>query len=58
MLPLAGALFASACVLYTQNRFEEAKPEALRALAIFEKLGALGAVQRTRRLLKKIEENL
>ena len=38
-----------------QDRFEDAKSEALRALDAFEKLGAVDDAQRTRRFLHKIE---
>ena len=58
MLILGGAFYFSALVLSTKNRPEEAKPEALRALAIFERLGVTNHMERTRRLLKKIEEKI
>ena len=42
-------------VYYRQQRFEEAKFEALRALEIYEKLGALGDVENCSALLQRIE---
>ena len=57
MLLLGRAFLPSAYVLYGQRRFEEAKSEALRALAIFEKLGAADHTEGARRFLKKFEEN-
>ena len=40
-----------------QNRFKEAKSEALRALGTFEKLGATDDVEYTRELLGQIDRN-
>jgi len=47
-----------AWVWYGQDRFEEAKSEALRAAEIYEKLGAAEDVERCRELLRDIEEEL
>ena len=58
LLLLGRAFLPSAYVLYGQRRFEEAKSEALRALAIFEKLGAADLMEGARRFLKKFEENI
>ena len=56
VLLLGCAFLISARVLSDQNRPEEAKSEASRALAVFEKLGATDLVEETRQLLAKIEE--
>jgi len=42
-------------IWYEQDRFEEAKSEASRAVGIFEKLGATGRVDHARELLLRIE---
>ena len=55
ILRLARVVFMSACVLYEQHRFEEAKLEASRALDAFEKLGAVDLVEQTRQILENIE---
>ena len=55
-LGLGCALRLSARVLFAQNRPEEAKSEALDALAIVEKLGAKDFAEETRQFLKEIEE--
>ena len=39
-----------------QHRVEEAKSEALRALEMFEKLGAMGDVEDVRQLLGEIDD--
>ena len=49
-------VFTNACFLGAQDRFEEAKSEALRALATFEKIGATDLAESTRRFLEVIEE--
>ena len=51
------ALITSASALILQYRFEEAKSEALRALAIFEKLGATDFVKKARQILGIIGGN-
>ena len=56
MLRLGSAFYYGAHVLYKQKRFEEGKSEALRALAIFEGLGATVYVEDTRQLLEEVEE--
>jgi len=53
---LGHATREQACIWYMQGRFEEAKSEALRAVAIYEKLGVAKNVERCRRLLRVIEE--
>ena len=45
-------------VWYKQDRFEEARSEALRAIDVYEKLGATGGVEDCRRLLRDIENKL
>ena len=40
-----------------QRRFEEAKSEALRALDVFERLGAVNDAEETRRLLGRIDRD-
>jgi len=49
------AMDLQAEVWYKQDRFEEARSEALRAVDGFEKLGATGYVNDTKDLLRKIE---
>ena len=58
MFILGCAFGISALGLSNQNRPEEAKSEASRALAVFEKLGAVDFVEETRRHLEKIEEKI
>jgi hypothetical protein len=43
-------------IWYTQDRFKEAKVEALCAMGIFEKLGAVGDVETCGKLLQWIGE--
>ena len=52
MFLLGCAFHESARVLHHQNRPEEAKSEALRALSIFEEIGATNQAERTRRFLE------
>ena len=54
MLLLGCAFLTSARVLSNQNKFEEAKSEASRALSIFEKLGATEFVEVAGELLEEI----
>ena len=54
--PLAWAVQLQARLRYKQRRFEEAKSEALRAVDVFEKLGAAKDVECTRQLLQEIDE--
>ena len=58
MLNLGGAFFDSARVLYKRKRLEKANSEALRALVMFEGLGATEYVESTRKLLEKIGEGI
>ena len=56
---LLGHVFSmNACFLCMQSRYEEAKPEALRAIATFEKLGATDFVERTRGILDWIDRGI
>ena len=43
-------------IWYQEGRFEEAKSEALRAVDIFEKLGAAADLKQCREFLKRIED--
>ena len=52
---LARASKLQARVWYDQNMFGEAKSEALRALGVFEKLGATSDAENARGLLKRID---
>jgi len=52
---LAIAMDMQARVWYKQDRFEEARSEALRAVDGFEKLGAIGRLNDTKDLLRNIE---
>ena len=52
---LARAIYQQALLWNRQGRFEDAKSEALSALDAFEKLGIAIYVERTRRLLHRIE---
>jgi len=47
-----------ASIWYKQDRLEEAKSEALRAVDVCEKLGATKEVERCRELLRNIEKEL
>ena len=47
-----------AMVWYKQHRLEEARSEALRAVDVFEKLGAANNMERCRRSLQRIQEGL
>ena len=58
MLWLGCVFYINAGSLCTQNRSEEARSEALCALAIFEKLGATNSVEKTRGTLERIEDHL
>ena len=56
---LLGRVFkVDIALLRTQSRFEEAKSEALHALALFEKLGAADQVDEVRETLDGIEKNI
>ena len=57
-LSLGRAFAVSSEVLFGQNRLEEAKSEALRALAVFEKLGMADMVEESRRFLGMIEKKI
>jgi len=54
---LAGAMEAEAGFLRRQNRFEEAKSEALDSLELFQKLGAAKQVERVGKLLLQIDSD-
>ena len=58
MLKLGRAVYCGAHVLHKRKKFEEGKLEALRALAIFEGLGATIPAEDTRRLLEAVEETI
>ena len=53
---LGRAVELQAGIYYRQHRLEDATSEALRALEIFEKLGASGEAKSCRALLRDIEE--
>jgi len=52
---LGVSMFMQAGVWQQQSKFEEAKPEALRAAEVFEKLGAEQDLERCRDLLRAID---
>ena len=52
---LGRAMDMQADVWYRQHRLEDAKSEALRAIGIYEKLGATEDAKRSRNLLQKVE---
>jgi hypothetical protein len=54
---LARVMWQQAEFWHRQNRFEEAKSEALRALDAFEMLGAAKDVERVRELLRQIDRD-
>ena len=58
MILLGRVIRTSACVLYVQRRFEEAKLEASHALSVFEKIGAAEPAKMTREFFEMIEVNL
>ena len=58
ILLLGRAFTISACAFFGQNRFEEAKSETLRALAVFEELGVTGLAEANRGLLEEIEKKI
>ena len=53
---LGRAMDQQARIWYRQSRQEDARPEVLRALEIFEKLGAAQDIGRCRKLLRTIEQ--
>ena len=55
---LGAATQQQAMIWYDQDRFEEARTEALRTADIFEKLGAGEDIENCRELLRKIENGL
>ena len=58
-MPLLGCAFlVSARVLSSRNKFKEAKSEALRALAIFEKLGTTALLEEIGEFLEEIEKEI
>jgi ATP/maltotriose-dependent transcriptional regulator MalT len=54
----AYAMVLQAYIWYYECRLEEAESEALRALDAFEKLGATEGVERCRRVISKIREEM
>jgi len=52
---LGRAMNLQARVWYKQDRFEEAKSEALRAVDVFDKLGVTKSVDHTRKFLQRVE---
>ena len=55
---LGRAVHLRANLWYLQDRLEEAKPEALRAADIFNKLGVAVWVEHCRKLLRDIQKKL
>ena len=53
---LGGAMVSQAAVWNKQRRFEEARSEVLRAVELFEKLGAASDVEACRQFLQFVEE--
>ena len=53
---LARTMEMQANIWRAQYRFEEARPEALRAIDVYEKVGATECVERCRTLLRYIQE--
>ena len=53
---LAYVMKMQANIWYAQHRFEEARSEALRAIDVYEKVGATECVERCRTLLRYIQE--
>ena len=54
---LARALRTQAGFRYKQHRFEEAKSEALRAVDVFEKLGAANDAEDVKKLVRRIDHD-
>ena len=54
----ARAALLQASIWYRQDRFEEARSEALRAANAFEELGSAGNIQQCERLLQDIQKEL
>ena len=52
---LGRAMQLQAVILYEESKFEEAESEVLRAADAFEKLGAMGDLERCRELLRLIK---
>jgi len=52
---LAFSMYLQAAIWFQQSRFEQAKSEALRAVEVFEKLGAAQDLDRCRELLGTID---
>ena len=55
---LGAAMELQASLWYQRHRFEEAKSEALRAVDVYERLGASTRLERCRNLLRRIEEKV
>jgi len=53
---LGSAMEVQANLWYRQRKFDEAKSEVLRAVGIYEKLGAAKDLEKCMRLLRKIDE--
>jgi len=52
------AMETQASLWNRQRRYEEAKSEVLRAIEVFERVGAAGSLEACRELLKEIEKNM
>ena len=55
---LGAAMVLQACSWFPQNRLEDARSEALGALAIFEKLGSTDNVRTCKYYLQRIEQKM
>ena len=58
VLNLGHAMEVRAWIWFQQDRFEEARSEALRAVDVYEKLGAAKDIEDSRPLLQYIQEKL
>ena len=58
MILLGSAFYYGALILSAQTGLEEAKSEALHALAIFEKFGTTDPVEETMQVLKEIDKKI
>ena len=55
---LGHAMNTQAQILHTQDKLEEARSEALRAVEVYEKLGVVERAEGCRKLLQRIQEEL